>query len=102
MPFLIPITTQSIEGVNNLFMTASSTSLQQQIKLQQILSSSFSHNQITTIANNCYATPNKEDIICIHQGEEDRLVSSRKQNMDVFLSNVTKGKFSNNSYHLPS
>lgn len=79
MPFLIPRSIQSIEGINNPIMTAPSTSSQQPIELQQILSSSFSNKQITTIVDNCYARPSKEDSIWMYQGEEDRLVSSQQK-----------------------
>ena len=93
---------QSIGEINNPLVTVASTSSQQQVELQQTLSSSFSHNKITTIVDNCYARPSKENSIWMCQGEEDRLESSQQKHMDMFLSNVTKGKFSDNSDPLSS
>ena len=84
-PFLVPRSVQSIEGVKTPLTS------QQQIELQKLLSKS---NPATTSVDND-ARPSNEDIIWVYKGDRDRLTSS--QNMDDFLSNVKRGRFSGGS-----
>ena len=86
-PFLVPRSVQSIEGVKTPLTS------QQEIELQKLLSKS---NPATTSVDND-ARPSKEDSIWVYKCDGDRLISSQQQNMDDFLSNVKRGRFSGGS-----
>ena len=90
IPFLLPRSIQSIEGINTPLNT------QQQEELKVILSS---YNEVKS---HDYARPSKEDSIWMYQGEEDRFVSAQQKQMNMFLNNIKQGRFSDGSDPLSS